>query len=511
MTGPRAAGPSCGTCVRPGRAVPRPGVERARPQQPCDRTVSRRRAGYTSPVPISPDLVRDAAAWAGPWLGRRQRTLRIPGLQFAIAHRGEIIASGAHGMANLAEGEPLTEEHAFHIASHSKTFTATAILQLAETDPPELRLDDRLGLYLPASRAGLAGLADRTILDLLHHGSGINRDGIDGDYWRLQRPFPSTTELLDLLERSDTPYPANDRFHYSNLAYSLLGWVIEQVVGCSYAEHVQRAIIDPLGLRATAPDYSTPGGEARFATGYSGAEDGRERIPIDHAAANAMAAATGFTSTARDLCRYFSAHCLGDNRLISDAAKRRMQHAWWSPRGHEHYGLGLQLLDIGERRLVGHSGGYPGHITRTWCDPRDQLVVAVLCNASDAAATPLCNGIFRLVDHLTRPDGHPADHAGGAELERFTGYYTNLLDAYDIAAFGRRLLAIPINEDDPTEVLGELVIEDADTARLARGHDGYVSEGELFRFSRDEAGRVTSVRGFSGMTAYPAGDAGAAS
>jgi CubicO group peptidase (beta-lactamase class C family) len=454
-------------------------------------------------VPITRELVDDVAAWAGGWLGHRQRTLRIPGLQFAIAHQGQIVMTGAHGMADLDAGEALTTRHAFHIASHSKTFTATAILQLAETDPPALRLDDPLVRHLPASRAGLSQLAGLTITDLLHHGSGMTRDGADGDYWQLQRPFPDGDELLDLLERSPSPFPANDRFHYSNIAYSVLGRVIEQVAGCSYGEYVQRSIIDRLGLADTAPDFDPRGSDRSFATGYTSADDGLERVPIDHVAANAMAPATGFTSTARDLCLYFSAHCLGDQRLLSDDSKRRMQHGWWAPRAQEQYGLGLQLIDLGERRLIGHSGGYPGHITRTWCDPKEQLVVSVLCNASDAAATPLCSGIFSLLEHLSHPDERIPEHADGVDLRSFTGHFSTLSGAFDVARFGSRLLAIPTDDNDPTEVLGELVAEDPDTTMLVLAHDGYTSEGERFQFTRDGSGRVLSVRAFSGMTAYP--------
>jgi CubicO group peptidase (beta-lactamase class C family) len=454
-------------------------------------------------VPITRQLVEDVAAWAGEWLGHRQRTLRIPGLQFAIAHQGTIVTTGAHGMADVGAGEALTTRHAFHIASHSKTFTATAILQLAETDPPALRLDDPLVRHLPASRAGLSQLAGLTITDLLHHGSGMTRDGADGDYWQLQHPFPDGDELLDLLERSPSPYPANDRFHYSNIAYSLLGRVIEEVAGCSYGEFVRRSIIDRLGLTDTAPDFNARDPDRHFATGYTGADDGLERVPIDHVAANAMAPATGFTSTAQDLCLCFSAHCLGDQRLLSDDAKRRMQHGWWAPRAQEQYGLGLQLMDLGERRLIGHSGGYPGHITRTWCDPKEQVVISVLCNASDAAATPLCTGIFSLLEHLSRPDERIPGHADGLDPRSFTGHFNTLSGAYDIARFGSRLLAIPTDENDPTEVLAELVAEDPETAMVVLAHDGYTSEGERFRFTRDASGGVLSVRSFSGMTAYP--------
>ena len=105
--------------------------------------------------------------------------------------------------------------------------------------------------------------------------------------------------------------------------------------------------------------------------------------------------------------------------------------------------------------------------------------------------------------HLSHPDESSPGHADGVDLRNFTGHFNTLSGAFDIARFGRRLLAIPTAENDPTEVLGELVAEDPDTAMLVRAHDGYTSEGERFRFTRDATGKVLSVRAFSGITAYP--------
>ena len=102
---------------------------------------------------------------------------------------------------------------------------------------------------------------------------------------------------------------------------------------------------------------------------------------------NALAAATGFYSTAKDLSRYAAAHFLGDATLLADASKREMQQPYWhSTQTDTHYGLGFTIVDIGERRLVGHSGGFPGFVTRTMFDPKDRLVIVVLTNASRGAA-----------------------------------------------------------------------------------------------------------------------------
>jgi CubicO group peptidase (beta-lactamase class C family) len=180
---------------------------------------------------VTRSLMEDVAAWADGWLAHRQQTLGIPGLQFAIAYEGSLLASSAYGRADLASGEALTSGHLFCIASHSKTFTATAIMQLADEPAPALRLDDRLSSHLGwlADDPATARLANLTVEELLCHGGGVIRDGTDGDCWQLRRSFPDAAELRELLTRGPSPYVANERFHYSNVAYSLLGCVIEAV------------------------------------------------------------------------------------------------------------------------------------------------------------------------------------------------------------------------------------------------------------------------------------------
>ncbi len=98
-------------------------------------------------------------------------------------------------------------------------------------------------------------------------------------------------------------------------------------------------------------------------------------------ATGALAPATGFYSTAEDLCRYAAAHFFGNDTLVSDAAKREMQQPYWEvAQADMHYGLGFAVHEIDERRFVGHGGGFPGHATMTLFDPKDRLVVVVLVN-----------------------------------------------------------------------------------------------------------------------------------
>ena len=89
------------------------------------------------------------------WIAFRQRLDRVPGIQVAVLHEDRLVLSSAHGHADVESGVALTTSHLFRIASHSKTFTATAVLQLVEDG--RLRLDDPLGDHLDFLAGAPAG------------------------------------------------------------------------------------------------------------------------------------------------------------------------------------------------------------------------------------------------------------------------------------------------------------------------------------------------------------------
>ena len=118
---------------------------------------------------------------------------------------------------------------------------------------------------------------------------------------------------------------------------------------------------------------------SEYAAGYSALSYAAERVPIDHVDTRALAAATGFFGNARDLVTYFSAHLPGDDRLLTDKSKREMQHPLWQTAAGDdwpRYGLGVQVAKVGDRRLFGHGGGYPGHITRSMVDGSAGIAVS---------------------------------------------------------------------------------------------------------------------------------------
>jgi len=426
--------------------------------------------------------VTDAAAYFERWVGFRRRVDDVPGVQVAIVDHGELVASFAAGEADLAAHQPLTTRHLFRIASHSKTFTATAVMQLVERGA--LRLDDPVQRWLPELDLAV------TVRELLEHAGGLTRDGEHADHWQLADPFPDRERLMAV---AASVLARNERFKYSNVGYALLGVIVAAASGQTYAEYVTDHIVEPLGLHDTGPELP-PAREADVAVGYTGRALGNRRVPIGQVHAGAMASATGFYSTASDLARYASAHVLGDDRLLTDESKRMMQHAAWEVggAGAGEYGLGLAVVDVGGRRVVGHGGAYPGYITRTFVDPIDGFVVCVLTNAIDGPALAYASVFVRLVNLAS--EGPPAD------LRTFEGRFANLWGAFDVCALGGRLRVFDLGLPDPTVQLPVLDVVDADTLRRA-DDGGYGSPGELIHVERDGDGTITAWR--AGGTSYP--------
>jgi D-alanyl-D-alanine carboxypeptidase len=436
--------------------------------------------------------LRAGVAYADRWLEYRRESRDLPGLVAAVQHHGEPLLSKGYGFACLESATAMTPRHVFRIASHSKTFTATAIMQLVEQG--RLRLDDRASAYLP----WLA--SDVTPRQLLNHAAGVIRDGHDADFWQVQAPFPDRDRLRAIAE-GGTIFDPNHTFKYSNIGYGLLGLVIEAVTGGSYNEYVTARIVDRLQLPDTGPEVHA-GLTDRLVTGYTTSRFGvpRRAVPLE-VDTQALSPATGFYSTAEDLCRYAAAHLPGDTTLLSDASKREMQQPYWSvEQADEHYGLGFSVRQIGKRRMVGHGGGFPGQSTRTLFDPADGLIVVVLSNSTGLGgqAAPVAETIVKIVDFALEKASAPEV---AVAPERFTGRFVNLGGVIDVAAFGNALVLLGPEADNPVERVTDVEVVDADTLRITGG-GGYGAPGEPVRYIRDAAGSTERIV-VGGVSSYP--------
>jgi CubicO group peptidase (beta-lactamase class C family) len=430
------------------------------------------------------DLLRDGVAYADGWLAHQRELREIPGMVVAVQHEDELLLSKGYGFANLEHQIPVTPDHVFRIASHSKTFTATAIMQLVEDG--QVRLDDAVSSYV--------GWLDApaTVRQLLNHVGGLTRDGLEAMFWQLAQPFPDVEGLRAIVRDAGRVLEPNQQFKYSNIGYSLLGLVVEAASGQPYNDYVKTHIVDRLGLRNTGPEM-VPDLADRLVTAYTARRPPLPRLPIQDVETRAMSAATGFYSTAADLCRYARAHYLGNEELLSDASKREMQQPYWVvEQADASYGLGFAVQTIGERRMIGHGGGFPGHSTTTLIDPRERLVVVVLNNTigPGGLAAPLATSVVKILNHALAAD--EARESLPYPRERYIGRFMDLWGVTDIAAFGNTLQALNPDEDDPTARVADLEVADADSLRIARAN-GYGSPGESVRYERDASGGVTGV------------------
>lgn len=428
------------------------------------------------------------------WLAYRRWFLRVPGVQVCVAEDGVPRLSAALGFADEPAGIALTERHLFRIASHSKTFTA--VLVLRRVAQGRLHLDDRVATHLP--RLADSALAGATLRELLSHGGGVIRDSEDGDFWQLLRPYPDRDELVRIAaEASAAVLPRNERFKYSNIAYGVLGLVIEQVSRTCFDEVVRTEILDPLGLSGTAAEFS-PERTEDFAAGHSALSYATERTVIEHVDTAALGPATGFVSTAAELVSFYSALLPGEHRLLDDDLQRQLRHREWDVKKAEYgYALGVSLNRVGEHELFGHGGGFPGHITRTLACPDRRVVASVLTNAIDGPAEPLVMALFHLMELAAS-----ATHRPAADGARFAGRFATLWGLQDVALLDGRLFLLNPTVANPADDLVALEVVDGTRLKMVSG-PGTASVGEYLHYDFAPDGTIRSVRGGSAMTMRP--------
>jgi CubicO group peptidase (beta-lactamase class C family) len=308
---------------------------------------------------------------------REQRDKRLPSIVAAVFRDGETAWELAVGAADVEQDREATTDTQYRVGSITKTFTAAAIMQLR--DEGKLDLDDALDGHVQ----GVAHAP--TLRRLLSHTSGIQRETQD-DAWLNQR-FAAVPELLDTLDRAEQVLPPGARFHYSNLAFALLGIVVERVSGMPYREYVAQRLLQPLGLTRTSFEPADPAATGYLVKPY--VEGVWSEAPVE---TGAWIAAGQLWGTVGDLARWAAFLADPDESILRKRTAAEMRtvetisdHVRWT----NGYGLGLMLLRDGNRILAGHGGSMPGFIAALYVAPADRTGVALLTNSSNASLAAL--------------------------------------------------------------------------------------------------------------------------
>jgi CubicO group peptidase (beta-lactamase class C family) len=317
---------------------------------------------------------------------------RVAGVSAGIVAGGRLAWSGGLGYADQARATRPDQHTLYRIASITKTFTAAAVLKLR--DQGRLRLDDPLVAHLPEAATiqnPFGPVSDITLRRLLCHTAGLQGDVPMDDPRAV--PSGSIAECVKRLPLVRVVIAPDTQTKYSNLAFQLLGGVIERVSGVAYQRYVQDAFLEPLGMADTAFHPSAD----RCATGYDARVFSDRLVEARVLDSNDFEADGGLWSSVDDLARWVAFHAGHQSPdILSVSSRAELLRPWivanddWA----EMQGLGWYWTRHGATRIVGHEGGLDGFSTRIAICPDQGVSVVVLINTV-SAPDPL---VFELLD-----------------------------------------------------------------------------------------------------------------
>src|SRR4029450_12410854 len=246
-------------------------------------------------------------------VAKRQASWRVPGLLGAVGRDGGLAWSFGVGALRVTKPDIAPDENTqYRIGSITKSFTA--VLVLALRDEGKLSLDDRLTRVVPKTKH-----SSLTIRQMLAHASGLQREPV-GKIWDTLE-CPDLEQLLAGFEASEQVLPAHRQWHYSNLAYAVLGEVVARLDGRPWQESLQARILDPLGLKRTGMQPEAPAAVGYYPDPFT--DQAHVDAEFDF---QAVASCGGLWSTATDLATWAAFIADPDESVLSAASVEEMCH-----------------------------------------------------------------------------------------------------------------------------------------------------------------------------------------
>jgi len=329
----------------------------------------------------------------------------VPGIAVAIIQDGKVVLERGYGVREIGKPEKVDEHTLFAIASNTKAFTAASLEMLA--DEGKLDMDDRVIDHLPWFRMSDAYVTrEMRIRDLLAHRSGLGLGAGDLLFW----PTTSYTNREVAERLKDVPLTGGFRaqYAYDNILFGVAQLVIEQVSGMSYEQFLRTRVFQPLGMEQTRfnSDALKPGDNV--ATGHAKA-DFKDLKPAPRMTWSNVAGAGGIYSSVHDMGKWMGMQLAGGTYTDKDGRQQQLftpkrQRDMWSmitpipvsePKieilklakpNYLGYGEGWMLSDYRGQKLVWHTGGWPGMVSRVTLVPDRKIGVVVLTSQEVGAA-----------------------------------------------------------------------------------------------------------------------------
>ncbi|HDX9641028.1 TPA: serine hydrolase domain-containing protein [Bacillus mobilis] len=300
------------------------------------------------------------------WKQVMQETIQVgaPGVLAKTYNNGKISSYNA-GLADLNSKKPMKSDYRFRIGSVTKTFTATTVLQLVGEN--RVQLDDSIEKWLPGLIQGNGYDGNQiTIRQLLNHTSGIANylKSKDADIMNSKKTY-TAEEIVKIGLALPPDFSPGKGWSYSNTGYVILGMLIEKITGNSYAEEIEKRIIEPLDLSNTfLPGNSPVIPGKNHARGYMKIDETSELKDMTYYNPSLANSAGDMISDADDLNKFFSS-LLGGKLLKERELKEMLTTVPVEGKGvGDGYGLGIYETKLPNGVSVwGHGGSIPGFMT----------------------------------------------------------------------------------------------------------------------------------------------------
>jgi CubicO group peptidase (beta-lactamase class C family) len=437
------------------------------------------------------------------------RDNRVYGAAAGVVHGGELVWSGGAGFADLAVGRPSGPDVLYRIASITKTFTGTAILQLREAG--KLDLDDQVVKWIPelADSATPETIGGVTIRRLLSHESGLVSEPPGTDF--MAEPPSYQGDVARNLERVSeifTAVPPNTQLKYCNLGYQLLGEIVSRVSQIPYPQYVAEHILTLLEMSSTGFEPLDPALAERRAVGYSG-----RAFSDELAIAPAMPlewAEGGLWSTVADLGRWLSFQLAAhpdpadphveptDSPVLSAATRREMHKPRYLSDEEWSTAWGVSWYAVRKDHVtwVQHSGGLPGFASDACFDRASRVGAIVLVNGvGDAPGLAMALGAQARELAQAAPPQLAVPPPTPADLRPLLGLYAPASMSFTIRVEWRDGRLAVVEGDGPGNVVP---LEPGREPGAFVVAPGFRMSGEPLVFRRRLDGTVTSMQTASG-------------
>ena len=419
-----------------------------------------------------------------------------PGISIGLVHDKELFWKKGLGFADLENKVVATPQTIYRIASITKLFTATAVLQLR--DAGKLRLDDPIKKYLDwfEVQAKTEDDAPVCVRHLITHTSGLPREAA-APYWT-SAEFPSYEKVRELLPGQKKSLPTETRWKYSNLAVSLAGMIVAEVSGMPYEDYVEEFILKPLGMQNSFIRTIDPQNPL-FAKGYGRRLPDNSRSLRPFGDCQGITPAANMATNVEDLAEFlklqFRDAPAGGNQILKGSTLREMHTVHWlDPDWQSGWGWGFQVMRGSGKTLVGHGGSLMGFRTLLLFCPEDKFGMVILTNADDGNplfyAEKAFQWILPEVVKITKKKDEKKEPT--QDLQKYVGKYRSPWGDTQILLLNGELVAIDPSEADP--VADMITLHPAgDEQFIIKMKSGFGAPEEMAHFEFDQEGKVARV------------------